>query len=333
MAISRPPTVLLPRQDVATLLDYDTCIAAVEQAFHLAGDGKAARPGILGLPAPGGGFHIKAASLSLDRSYVAVKVNANFPQNRLQHTLPTIQGVVVLADAETGCPLSVLDSGEITLRRTAAATAVATQYLARPDSGVATICGCGVQERAQLAALARVCSLRHVYAVDTDRDQARQYAEAATQELGIPVEIASSAGEATRHSDICVTCTPSRRFFLRPEDVQPGTFIAAVGADCPEKQELDPALLARSTVVVDIIEQAATIGDLHHALDAGVMTLEDVHAELGEVVAGRMPGRTSAAETIVFDSTGTAWQDVAAAAIVYEKAIRVNAGTLFDFLA
>jgi ornithine cyclodeaminase/alanine dehydrogenase-like protein (mu-crystallin family) len=108
--------------------------------------------------------------------------------------------------------------------------------------------------------------------------------------------------------------------------VAPGAFVAGVGADSEEKQELDPALLASSKLVVDVREQCATIGDLHHAIAAGYMRLEDVHAELGEVVAGVRPGRTTDREVIVFDSTGTALQDAAAAAVVYEKALAEGAG-------
>ncbi len=332
MAITRSHTLLLSRKDVAALLDFDSCIAAVEQAFRLAGEGRAPRPGILGVPLERGGFHVKAASLDVGRRYVAVKVNGNFPENRLRYGLPTIQGVVVLADADTGCPLALMDSGEITLRRTAAATAVAARYLARPESAVVTVCGCGVQGRAQLMALARVCRLRQVYAFDTDRDQAKQYADTMTEHLRVPVEVVPGLAEATRRSDVCITCTASRRFFLGPEHIRPGTFIAAVGADNPEKQELDPALMARSAVVVDLLEQAATIGDLHHALDAGIMARGDVYAELGDLAARRKPGRTSATQVTIFDSTGTAWQDVAAAAIVYEQARKAEA-TGFDFMA
>ncbi|HEX4574320.1 MAG TPA: hypothetical protein VH158_04265, partial [Gemmatimonadales bacterium] len=113
---------------------------------------------------------------------------------------------------------------------------------------------------------------------------------------------------------------------LGAEDVRPGTFVAAVGADHPEKQEIAPTLMAASRVVVDVLEQAATIGDLHHALAAGVLTRADVDAELGEVVAGRKPGRRTPEETIVFDSTGMALQDVAAAATVYERALQAGRG-------
>jgi len=135
---------------------------------------------------------------------------------------------------------------------------------------------------------------------------------------------------AVLQSDICVTCTPSRQFYLRREHIAPGTFVAAVGADNEDKQELDPTLLGRSKVVVDLVEQCATIGELHHALDQKVMNKDQVHAELGEVVAATKPGRTSNDEVIVFDSTGMALQDVVTSALVYEKAKQQGAGTTIE---
>jgi ornithine cyclodeaminase/alanine dehydrogenase-like protein (mu-crystallin family) len=110
-----------------------------------------------------------------------------------------------------------------------------------------------------------------------------------------------------------------------------GTFIAAVGADSEEKQELEPELLSANKLVTDLTAQCGNIGELHHALNRGLMTIADVHAELGEIISGKKPGRTSDEEIIIFDSTGTALQDVAAAAIVYEKAVRKKIGTKLDF--
>jgi ornithine cyclodeaminase/alanine dehydrogenase-like protein (mu-crystallin family) len=109
-------------------------------------------------------------------------------------------------------------------------------------------------------------------------------------------------------------------------DVRPGTFVAAVGADTPLKQELDPGQMASGKIVVDLLEQSAEIGDLRHALQAGAVTRADVYAELGEIIAGRKLGRTSEEEIVIFDSTGTALQDVAAAAIVYQRALRAGHG-------
>jgi ornithine cyclodeaminase/alanine dehydrogenase-like protein (mu-crystallin family) len=146
------------------------------------------------------------------------------------------------------------------------------------------------------------------------------------KELGLDVRGAPSLEDAVRGSEVCVTCTPSRHAFLMKDHVAPGTFVAAVGADHPDKQELDPQLLSSATVVVDVLDQCASSGDLHHALDAGAMRREDVHAELAEVVVGRRRGRRSRDEITVFDSTGTALEDVAAAIAVYERALTAGVG-------
>jgi alanine dehydrogenase len=274
-----------------------------------------------------GGFHIKAAGLKLaGGSYFAAKVNGNFPLNRERFGLPTIQGVVILCDAERGRPLAVMDSMDLTALRTAAATGVAAKYLARPDSKVATVCGCGVQGRVQLRALAQVLRLETVYAFDSDDARAECFAREMSDELRVKAEAVADLRQATCESDVCVTCTPSRSPVLMRGDVRPGVFVAAVGADNPKKQELDPRLMASGKIVVDILEQCASIGDLHHALEAGAITRDDVHAELGEIITGGKPGRTSDEEIIIFDSMGTALQDVAAATVVYEKAVRDGVG-------
>jgi alanine dehydrogenase len=324
-------TLLLKRQDVAALLGIEECIAAVERVFRLQGEGRTAPPGVLGVHAQDGGFHIKAGLLELDRTYFAAKTNANFPQNVKRFGLPLIQGVIVLCDAENGYPLALMDSIEITIQRTGAATAVAAKYLARPDSKVATICGCGNQGRISLRALTKVLPVEKALASDNDTAQAQRFAREMAEELSIDVEAVSDVKQAAGQSDIVITCTPSKQPFLMREFVAPGTFVAAVGADSPEKQELDSTLLVQNKIVVDMLEQCATIGELHHALDAGLVARENVHAELGEVVAGVKAGRTSPEEIIIFDSTGMALQDVVAAAAVYERALNLGRGTLMNF--
>src|SRR5882724_10485484 len=324
-------TLLLTGRDVAALLSIEECMVAVEHAFKLYGEGRTSPPGILGVHARDGGFHIKAGLLELDRSYFAAKVNANFPDNGKRYGLPTIQGVVVLCDAENGYPLALIDSIEITIQRTGAATGVAAKHLARPDSKAVTICGCGNQGRISLRALTRVLSLGKVWAYDRDQSQAQHFARELGKELGMDIEVVADLETAVRQSDVCVTCTPSKQPFLKADFIGPGTFIAAVGADNPEKQELELALLGRNKLVVDVLEQGATIGELHHALDARVITRDDVYGELGDVIAGIKPGRISSDEIIIFDSTGMALQDVVTAAAVYEKALTKGTGTLIDF--
>ncbi|HKO54292.1 MAG TPA: ornithine cyclodeaminase family protein [Thermoanaerobaculia bacterium] len=308
--------LFLSRSDVASLLTIDDCIDAVEGAFRAFGEGRVGAPALASVHAEGGAFHIKAA---IAEGRFATKVNGNFFR-----AVPRIKGVIVLCDAADGTPLAVMDSIEITILRTGAATAVAAKYLAREDARTALICGCGLQGRIQARALRRVRPIGKVYAMDSSAAAAEAFAKELGQECDVEVV------REPRDADVVITCTPSRSAFLT--DVGEGTFVAAVGADSDEKQELAPALLRKSKVVADVIEQCATIGDLHHAIAAGLMRREDVHAELGEVVAGRKPGREREDETIIFDSTGMALQDVAAASIAYDRAGAAGRGKVLDLI-
>ena len=321
---------LLGRADVERLLTPAACIAAVEDAFRQHALGNASPPGILGMHAEEGSFHVKAGLLAADRPYFAAKLNANFPQNGARHGLPTIQGAVILFDAEKGVPLAVMDSISITALRTAAASAVAAKRLANEAVDTVLICGCGGQAPAQLRALLEVRRPRRILAYDQDPGRAQALAAALAGELGVPIMPAPDLGEAVRASDFVITCTTARRYFITREMVRAGTFIAAVGADHENKQEIEPRLLASAKVVTDLTEQACAIGDLHHAIGAGAMRREAVHGELGEIVAGRKPGRVSPDEIFVFDSTGTGLQDVAAAIAVYRSAVEQGAGSAFN---
>jgi len=203
----------------------------------------------------------------------------------------------------------------------------------RPEQESMSICGCGNQGRVQLLALKEVLPIARAFVYSRRPEKAFVFAEEMSAELGIKVSAIKSdrdLRDALQQSDVCVTCTTARRFFIRKDAVSPGTFIAAVGADSPDKQELDPELLPGAKVVADILDQCAAVGELHHAISQGLMTRDDVHAELGEIVAGRKPGRTSPEEITIFDSTGTALQDVAAAAAIYNKAFSSDVGTLFN---
>ena len=324
-------TLLLGRGEVARLLSLPDCIAAVEEVFRAYGEGRVPPPGVLGIKSEAGGLHIKAGYLPGARNYIVAKLNTNFAGNRKQGVLPTIQGLILLCDGDNGRPLAVLDSIEITIRRTAAASAVAAKYLARPDSAVVTICGCGQQGRAQLRALRTVLPLAKIFTFDVNPAAATTVADDMRDELNVEAEAVTDLPSAIRQSDVCVTCTTATEFFVRQEDVSSGTFIAAVGADDVHKQEIDPALIVRGKVVADHLEQCCAIGDTHHAIAAGLMRKEDIYAELAEIVAQRKAGRTSASEVIIFDSTGVAIEDAVAAAAVYEKAGETGAGSRVDF--
>lgn len=320
-SVKRAGTLVISGAEVRKVLGMPDCLRAVEEAFRLLGSGLASRPVVSSVRAAGGGFHIKSALITVDEAeYFVSKTNANYPANASRHGLPTIQGTIVVHDASNGAPLAVIDSIEITAMRTAAATAVAARYLAREDGGVLAVIGCGIQGFQHMRALSQVRTLRSVSLYDVDESAARTLAKVVAAEWEFPVQVSSSVGDAVKAADLIVTCTTSTEFLLQADDIQPGAFVAGVGVDAEHKRELSPDLLEKSRVVVDVLEQCAAFGDLHHAIERGVMTIGDVHAELGSIVAGVGPGRTSPEETFVFDSTGMALQDAAAAVVVLERA-------------
>ena len=311
--------LFLSRDDVERLLKPDICAAAVESAFRQYALGQAAER-ILGLHAHDGSFHVKAGLLMGEHPYFAAKVNSNVPHNSEHSGLPTIQGLVILYDGVNGSPLAILDSISITSLRTAAATAIAAKYLARENAGTAMICGCGAQAAAQARAILGVCRIRRLYVFDALRARAEKFARDYSAELAIPVIPVDELAAAVADCDVLITCTTSRKFFITREMVRPGTFVAAVGADNEDKQEIDPCLLASATVVTDITEQACAIGDSHHAIAGNYMSRAAIHAELGEIVTAKKQARTDADQIIVFDSTGTGLEDVAAALTAYRLA-------------
>jgi ornithine cyclodeaminase/alanine dehydrogenase-like protein (mu-crystallin family) len=265
------------------------------------------------LPMDRGGFHAKGASISLDRDYAAVKVNGNFPDNPAECGLPTIQGAIILCDGRDGRLLAILDSTEVTMRRTAAASALAARSLARPDSDTLLICGCGEQGRAHVTALRQVALKRLLV-----WDRHRQAAEALAGDLD--GKVADDLTNASLAADVIACCTSAREPYLDLGMVKPGTFIAAVGADHPDKNELAPRLMAAAKVVPDALAQCAEMGELHHTLKAAAVADANI-PELAQLLAGTAPGRASPEEIIVFDSTGLGTQDVAAAAAIYERCI------------
>jgi ornithine cyclodeaminase/alanine dehydrogenase-like protein (mu-crystallin family) len=282
----RNSTLLLSRSEVRSLLTFEELFPAMREVFRRHGAGETLGAGLLHGNGVDGEFHIKAGGLLGGQPRYALKANGGFFHNRERFGMPNIQGAILLFDATNGYPLALMDSSEITGQRTAATTALAASLLARPDSRIATVIGAGRQGCLHLEALARVLRLESAFLADQDPSRAEKAARALSASLGIPVRPAPDPAAAVRASDVVVTCTPARSPVVAGGDVRCGTFVAAVGADSPAKHEIDPALFPRATVVVDVLEQCLAVGDLHHAIAAGVFTREAVHAELGEIVAG-----------------------------------------------
>lgn len=296
--------MLIPSAQVLNHITMKQAITAVEQAITRLGAGHVGAPVSLGVAVQNGTFHVKAcASVAPDRANLFVaKVNANFPGNPATGR-PTIQGVIAVFDARNGDVRAIVDSPSITGLRTAATTGVVIRFLAPHNACIATVVGCGALGRFHLEAL-RACGINRIYVFDTERGRAHAAALWAREALAIECEAVDDMRGATLQSQIVVTCTPSHQAFLGSEDVNPGTLVAAVGADNENKSEIEPALLDAARVVTDLTAQCLKNGDLRNAPS------KDVCGELTDVVAGRV-ARTQAGEIVIFDSTGLAVEDLA----------------------
>lgn len=312
--------LLLREPDVRAALDMPSLIDAVAGAFDAYSAGRAELPDVIHLDVPeaAGEVHVKAGHLHGASRY-AVKVASGFYGT----DPPAIDGVVIVFDASDGAPVAfLLDNGYLTDARTGAAGGLAARHLARERVGTVAVIGTGAQARQQLDALATVRTFDRVRVWGRTGSHVR----ACIDDLrghGLPASTFDSSAtpeECVRDADVVITCTASREALVRAEWLSPGTHVTAVGSDAPGKQELDVAVLAvADLVVVDSREQCARLGELHHAIDASVISTSDV-VELGDVAAGRHPGRTSDDQITVCDLTGVGVQDVAAAGLALERA-------------
>jgi ornithine cyclodeaminase/alanine dehydrogenase-like protein (mu-crystallin family) len=312
--------LVLTRSDTLGLVSLENCIAAVEDAFGAAGRGETLSAHRLFVPSSDGAFHITAGGTS---SLLGVKVNGRFPPAAVGAG-ERVNGSLLLADATSGVPVALLDSMVVTGLRTAALTAVVVKHLARGDADVATVVGAGRQAHGQVQALRASMKVARLFVYDRLPKAAEDLA-AKCRDDGIDATAVANVEDALAETDVCVTITPATEAIVREQAVREGALVVALGADGPGKQELDPMLLAGSSVFVDVLEQAAAAGELQHALADGLIELADVRGDLGSVVAGYV-GRRSDTERIVFDGTGTALQDVVAGSLIVGAARAAGRG-------
>ena len=311
-------TLLFNRSSFEGLLQMDDYIAAVEKAHLLHAENKTLETNLIHADAPNGEYHIKTGGLLGERAYYGLKANGGFFGNRRKHNLPNILGVIYLSDADTAYPLAIFESSLISKMRTAAATAVAVKYL-KPLSPIHLgVIGYGSQAEAQIEAIMCVANVESICVAGRDEAKARTFVESIDGKEGISASY-NSIKNCCEQSNILITCTPSTTYFVEKQWIQPGTFIAAVGADSPGKNELDPEIISSAKIVADIKEQVIKVGETQHAIRKGLISADDIYCELGDLVAAKAIGRTSRDEIFVYDSTGTAIQDIATAAFIYEK--------------
>ena len=312
------PTLTLQYDEIAAAIEPDKVIEAVQDIYRQFYLGSVEMPFPYHFePTEDSVVHIKSAVRAGDQ-YV-VKVASYFPGNP-GRGLTSILGLVMLFDGNTGEPAMVLfDNALLTHHRTAAAGAVGARLLARPDSESVLVVGVGTQGTLQIDYLLRVSGIKTVLAYARKEQAVSAYlARQSEKHPGVEFRAAGDLAEACGQADIIVTTTPNREPILMADWINPGTHVTAIGSDNPGKQELDPALLKKAVYVTDSTEQCARNGELQHAMAARIMTEDDVHAEIGAIVAGDKPGRTDRENITVFDSTGLGAQDLAIVNLVYD---------------
>lgn len=307
-------------------------IDCVENAFHALATKAVAMPPILRLDIPEhrGEVDVKTAYVpGLDG--FAIKISPGFFDNP-KIGLPSTNGLMVLFSTKTGLVQAVLlDNGYLTDVRTAAAGAVAAKHLSREDASVAAILGAGMQAKLQLEALSLVRPIREARIWAREVEKAEAVAAELAKKLGFPVRAEASGRAAVDGADVVITTTPSETPILKAEWLQRGQHVTAMGSDAEHKNEIEPAIVTGAGLyVADSLKQTRRLGELHHAIEAGLVTEGALFTELGEIIAGRKPGRSGPEQITVSDLTGTGIQDTAIATLAAARAAAAGAGATFE---
>jgi ornithine cyclodeaminase len=324
---------ILTEADLRRIVKLDRdAVACVENAFRALATLPVAMPPILRLDIPEhhGEVDVKTAYVPGLNGF-AIKISPGFFDNP-GLGLPSTNGMMVLLSARTGLVEALLlDNGYLTDVRTAAAGAVAAKHLARENAAVAAIYGAGMQARLQLEALKLVRPIQEARIWARDAVKAEKTAAELRERLGILVRAESDAARAAAGADVIVTTTPSTEPLIHAGFVSAGQHITAMGSDAEHKNEIAPAILKLADLyVADSAKQTRRLGELHHAVDAGLISVEAEVAELGQIIAGKRHGRRSASDITVADLTGTGVQDTAIATLARDRARAAGAGTIFE---
>ncbi len=317
---------ILSREDVRQALDMKQAIALMREAFIALSEGRATVPVRVNMPVPehqGRALFMPVYSPIYDQ--IGLKVATVHPNNAARG-LPFIHALVMVIDAATGRPLAVMDGEYLTALRTGAASGLATDLLARPEAAVAVLFGAGVQARTQLEAVCTVRPIRRAYVFSRSRDHAEAFAQEMSARLNLDVQVADDPA-TLQEADVVCTATTSLDPVFAHADLKPGIHINGIGSYRPDMAEIPPETVLAAKVVVDHRPAClAEAGDLLQLLGQGLITEEHIHAELGEIAAGHLAGRTSDDEITFFKSVGNAVQDLAAASHVVAVAEARNLG-------
>ena len=325
--------LVLTETDLRKVVHLDgDAVDCVEQAFAALATKAVEMPPImrLDIPVHRGEVDVKTAYVP-DLDSFAIKVSPGFFNNP-SLGLPSTNGLMMLLSAHTGLVQAILlDNGYLTDVRTAAAGAVAAKHLARPDARIAAILGAGMQARLQLRALTLVRPIEAARIWARDTEKAKRVAKELTAELGFPVSAEAEAERACRGADLIVTTTPSDRPIVAASWLEPGQHITAMGSDAEHKNEIDPAAILRAALyVADSLKQTRRLGELHHAIAAGLVSEDAAFPELGTIICGQAVGRRSNEAITLCDLTGTGVQDTAIATFAHRRAVLACAGQAIE---
>jgi len=317
--------------EVLQVVNMDLALEAAEEAFRAYGEGRVNMPPKSYLQLPKGDFRAMYGALSGEYEVCGCKWVNVHPENP-QRGLPTVMAKIILNDPDTALEIADLDGTYITNYRTGAAGGLAARYLARADAVSLGVIGAGVQARMQIFATLRTRPINRITIYNRTLSRAEALQDDIISRCGLAVEVTTDPEAAVRDHDIIVTTTPANEPLVQSDWISPGTHINAIGADAAGKQELDPAILRRARIIVDDWGQARHSGEINVALSQGLLSPEQIHGSLGDVVAGKISGRQSDTEITVFDSTGLIIQDLALGFAVYKGAKERGLGEDKEFI-
>lgn len=325
----RRKVLVLTKEEIESVITIGDAIDAVEEGFKAFNAGKAVIPFPVALQVPdhNGDIHIKPGYVRGKGTYT-VKIASGFYDNP-KIGLPSSHGMLIVFDSRTGFPLCLeVDRCHLTDLRTAAAGAVAARALARESIGTVAVIGTGTQARFQIEALTKVREFDELRVWGRTPGHVKKYVADMKNAVEAKVVASATAEAAVRGSDVVVTTTTSSAPIVKASWIGRGVHITAMGSDSPEKQELETGVLGKADkIVVDSLKQCVALGEVHHAIEDGTIAEKDVHAELGEVLLGKKPGRESDDEITICDLTGIAVQDVVTSQLVYERALKKKMGS------
>lgn len=326
-------TLLLKKEEVSRLICMKEVIGTVEEAYKAFNSDQVVQPDYIGidLHSPRGDIDFKLAYYKSNEVISMKASSGGFVNNPTAHGVPSGMGTILLFDARSCALICVMDGSLITGLRTGASGAVSVKALARKNAKKITSIGTGNQARMQIRAINEIMKIEEIHAWDRNPDTLSKYKTDIESEFGIPVIMANSKKEAVEQADILITTTRGKGSLVEADWVKPGTHIVAIGTDQQGKQELDPEIFRNAKVVVDSIEQCIGKGETWHPLNKNIITKDDIHGEIGEILLGKKPGRENDEEVTIFDSTGMAIQDNTTANKIYQNAIANNVGTAFEF--